>query len=165
MECPAGLHPTRTGALVDRESGAVIGHVGEVDTSLIESLAPSLRGRRLGVIDLDFDALADPTRALRRSELAEVPSRFPSAAFDLAFVTPRSVHASDLAHELISESELVDSVDLFDVYEDESLPEGTRSLAYSIRLSSKDRTLSESEVGSERERLIGRARELGAVLR
>ncbi len=165
MECPAGLHPTRTGALVDRESGAVIGHVGEVDTSLIESLAPSLRGRRLGVIDLDFDALADPTRALRRSELAEVPSRFPSAAFDLAFVTPRSVHASDLAHELISESELVESVDLFDVYEDESLPEGTRSLAYSIRLSSKDRTLSESEVGSERERLIGRARELGAVLR
>lgn len=164
-KCPAGFHPTRTGALIDRESGALLGYLGEVDGALIESVAPSIRGRRLGVIDLDFDALADPTRAVRKSEFAEVPSRFPSAAFDLAFVTPRSVHAHDLAYELSLESDLVESVELFDVYEGESLPENTRSLAYSIRLSSSDRTLSEVEVGAERERLIACAGAVGAVLR
>ncbi|MHB1208250.1 MAG: phenylalanine--tRNA ligase subunit beta [Acidimicrobiales bacterium] len=164
-DVPSGMHPTRSAALTDRVSGVVIGFVGEVDGALVELVAPSQRGRRLGVVDLDFDVVADPTRAVRKSELANVPSRFPSAAFDLAFVTPRTVHAHDLAHELGSLSELVESVSLFDVYEGENLPKGTRSLAYSIRLSSMERTLSEVEVGNERDRLITRAAALGAHLR
>ncbi len=162
---PAGMHPTRTGAIVDRVSGAVIGYVGEVDSALVENVSPSLRGRRVGVLDLDFDVLSNPALAVRKSELADVPSRFPSAVFDLALVTPRTVHALDLAYELGSLSELIESVKLFDVYEGENLPEGTRSLAYSIRLSSMERTLSESEVNAERERLIARAAALGAQLR
>jgi phenylalanyl-tRNA synthetase beta chain len=162
---PRAFHPTRSASLVDRASGATLGHVGEIDDQLLGQLAPSANARRLGVIDVDLDVLCDPSLATRVSHLAEVPSRYPSAVIDLAFVTPSSVHAQDLAFALRSTSELVEDVELFDVYLDASLPAGTRSLAFNIRFSSDERTLSEGEVVGAREALIATGATLGAVLR
>jgi phenylalanyl-tRNA synthetase beta chain len=164
-DAPAGLHPTRSAALVDRVTGTMIGFVGEVDAQFVTTLVPSVLNRRLGVLDIDLDILADWSRVTRRSRLAEVPSRFPSAAIDLAFVTPTSVHAQDLAFALASSSDLVEDVTLFDVYRGENLPEATRSLAYGVRLSSPERTLADKEIGALREALISTAVGLGAVLR
>ena len=162
---PKAFHPTRSASLVDRGSGAVLGHVGEVDDLLMSQVAPSGSARRLGVLDVDVDALADPSRATRRDHFARVPSRYPSAVVDLAFVTPSRVHAQDLAHALRNASELVEDVQLFDVYLDASLPEGTRSLAFNVRFSSDERTLNEAEVAKARETLISAAADHGAVLR
>jgi phenylalanyl-tRNA synthetase beta chain len=162
---PPALHPTRSASLIDRKSGSLLGHVGEIDDALLRRVAPALRSRRVGVLDLDFDTIADESRVLRRSQMVELPSRFPSAVIDLAFVTPNSVHAQDLAHALRTASELVEDVELFDVYFDSTLPEATRSLAYSVRFSSVERTLAESEVASAREQLIATGETLGAVLR
>jgi phenylalanyl-tRNA synthetase beta chain len=164
-DAPPGLHPTRTGALVDRTSGATLGFVGEVDSELLAALTTVPGTRRVGIIDLDLDALADPQAATRASAFVNVPSRFPSAVVDLAFVTPRSVHAADLAHALRGASELVESVALFDVYEGAGVPEGTRSLAYTVRFSSPERTLSDAEISHERAALIGAAESLSASLR
>ncbi len=164
-ETPRGLHPTRAGALVDRASGAVLGYVGEVDAELVHAITSVTSLRRLGVVDLDLDALADPDLATRRSPYVTVPSRYPSAVIDLAFVTPRRVHAADLGDALRRASDLVESVSLFDVYEGAGLPEGTRSLAYSVRLSSQERTLSDTEISEARATLIEAAAVLDAELR
>ncbi len=94
-----------------------------------------------------------------------MPSRFPSALFDLAFVTPLAVHARDLAFTLRNVDELVEDVELFDVYHDAGLPEGTRSLTYGVRVSSSERTLSEDEVAGVRQALIAAGEALGARLR
>jgi phenylalanyl-tRNA synthetase beta chain len=75
------------------------------------------------------------------------------------------VHAQDLADALRTASELVEDVELFDVYSDGNLPEGTRSLAFNIRFSSSERTLSEGEVAGAREVLIATGKRLGVVLR
>jgi phenylalanyl-tRNA synthetase beta chain len=164
-DVPSGFHPTRTAALVDRPTGAVLGFVGEVDPQLVASLVPSVVNRRLGIVDVDVDALADPSRATRRGEFVVMPSRYPSAVVDLALVTPASLHAQDLAHALRGASPLVEEVTLFDVYNGPPLAPGTRSLAYSVRFSSNERTLSDEEVTGARDALINRARGLGATLR
>jgi phenylalanyl-tRNA synthetase beta chain len=164
-EAPAGFHPTRCAALVDRHSERTLGYIGEVDADFLAAVASVPATRRLGVIDLDLDALVDPEVATRRSVLVGVPSRFPSAVFDLAFVTPRGVHAADLAQTLRAASDLVESVTLFDVYEGSGLREGARSLAYNVRVSSMDHTLSDAEVATARESLIGAAGRLDATLR
>jgi phenylalanyl-tRNA synthetase beta chain len=101
----------------------------------------------------------------RRSPFVAVPGRYPSASVDLALVTPLAVNAQDLAHELRLASELVEEVALFDVYRGATLAPGTRSLAYSVRFSSPDRTLSDDEVAGARASLIERATQLGATLR
>ena len=160
-----GFHPTRVAQLVDRESEAVLGFVGEVDAVLIQDVVDSVPSRRLGLLDVDFDALCDTSLATRRNEFAKVPSRFPSAVIDLAFVTPRTLHAQDLAFELRGANECVELVELFDVYQGANLPEGTRSLAYRVRLNSDESTLSEKDVAAARRQLIARAESLGATLR
>jgi len=109
--------------------------------------------------------LCDPSLATRRSDFAKVPSRFPSAVIDLAFVTPVALHAQDLGYELRGASSNVERVDLFDVYRGANLPEGTRSLAYRVRFSSDEGTLSEKDVANARSELIARAQSLGATLR
>jgi phenylalanyl-tRNA synthetase beta chain len=164
-EAPRGLHPTRNGTLVDRATGAILGYVGEVDRELVDAVASTPPQRRLGLLDLDLDVLANETLATRSSTFVELPSRYPSAVIDLAFVTPRQVHAQDLAHALRGASELTESVTLFDVYEGVGHGEGTRSLAFNVRLSSLERTLSEQEISDVREALIDVAVSLGAVLR
>jgi phenylalanyl-tRNA synthetase beta chain len=159
------MHPTRAALLVDRASSAVLGRVGEIDAQFLHTLVPGVGARRAGVLDLDLDVLNDWSLATRRSDFASVPSRFPSALFDLAFVTPEGLHAQDLAFVLRASDELIEDVRLFDVYHDDGLPAGTRSLAYAVRVSSLERTLSESEVGEIRENLIATASALGATLR
>jgi phenylalanyl-tRNA synthetase beta chain len=62
-------------------------------------------------------------------------------------------------------SDLVESVTLFDVYEGPGLAEGTRSLAYNVRVNSLDHTLSDAEVAAARESLIESAGHLDAALR
>ena len=94
-----------------------------------------------------------------------MPSRYPSAVVDLAFVTPDGLHAQDLAYALGHASDLVEDVTLFDVYRGANLTPATRSLAYSVRFSSHERTLRDEEVSGAREALIDCARDLGATLR
>ena len=159
------MHPTRAALLVDRTSSAILGRVGEIDAQYLAEVAPGVGARRVGLVDLDLDVLSDPTLATRRGEEVTMPSRFPSALFDLAFVTPLAVHARDLAFTLRNVNELVEDVELFDVYHDAGLPEGTRSLTYGVRVSSSERTLSEDEVAGVRQALIAAGEALGARLR
>ena len=163
-DVPPGFHPTRCATLIDRSSGHTLGYVGEVDPQFIESVA-SQGSRRVGVIDLDLDATGDPTLATRRPDVAILPSRYPSAAIDLAFVTPEEIHSSDLAHAMKTSSEFVESIELFDVYRGANLTSGARSLALRVRLNSPEHTLSEREIQVARDGLIAVAASLGATLR
>jgi len=160
---PAGFHPTRAGALTTAE-GAVVGYVGEVDARVVEAVA-NVPVRRLGVLDLDLDVLFDVVAHATSDQRVTVPSRYPSASLDLAFVAPDALHAADLAALLRQSSDVVENIELFDVYRGEHLPTGTRSLAYALRLGATDRTLSESELAAVRTQLIAAAATLGAELR
>ena len=95
---------------------------------LVEGLVAS--PRRLGLVDLDLDALCDSSRATRRSEFAKVPSRFPSAVIDLAVVTPGrctpKISLSNCAARRSSSRRSSSSTCTAGA----TLPEGTRSLAY-----------------------------------
>ena len=163
-QTPNGFHPTRVAEAIDRQSGSVLGFVGEASPMLLAALeAPE--GRRVGYVDLDFEALADESRATRQATEAKIPSKFPSALLDLAFVTPDSIHADDIRSALQLASDEVEAVSLFDVYRGTSLGEGVRSLAYSVRLTPRDSTFSDTQIAKIRELLVDSARHLGAELR
>ena len=78
-------------------------------------------------------------------------SRFPSSDIDLAFVVPDAVPAGRVEATLVQVGgELLESVQLFDVYRGESLGDGVRSLAYRLRFCALDRTLTDEEIGGLR---------------
>jgi phenylalanyl-tRNA synthetase beta chain len=163
---PPGLHPSRSAIVLDSTTGERLGSVGEVDPGLVEQLAPGAARRRLGVLELELDALEDPSRATRRDSAAVLPSRFPSSDVDLAFAVPDATEASALLEALErGAGGLLEQIDLFDVYRGPGVADGSRSLAVRLRLCAEDRTLSEAELAEARSAMIEAAEALGATLR
>jgi phenylalanyl-tRNA synthetase beta chain len=92
---------------------------------------------------------------VRRSNQAVPITRFPSSDIDLAFVVDESVSAGQVERTLRQAGgELLESVALFDVFRAASVGEGARSLAFRLRFSSLDRTLTDEEVGTLRSTCI-----------
>jgi phenylalanyl-tRNA synthetase beta chain len=165
---PHGVHPTRYATLVDARSGTVLGVVGEVDPVVAARAVPGLDpARRLGWLDLSLGVLADPALVARRSEVAVVPSRFPTSDVDLALVVAEGIGVHELKAVLREAAGgLCESVACFDAYRGAGVPAGSRSLAMRVRLGAEDRTLSEAQLSEVRGAMIVAATErLGAALR
>jgi phenylalanyl-tRNA synthetase beta chain len=101
-----------------------------------------------------------------RYNLEPVPV-FPPVLEDLAVVVDEDVQAQRVA-ELIQQTggKMVAAVNLFDVYRGGQAGPGKKSLAFSLTYQDPDRTLTDKEVASIRERIINRLEvDLGARLR
>jgi phenylalanyl-tRNA synthetase beta chain len=79
----------------------------------------------------------------------KTPSRFPRADRDIAIVVGEGTPAADI-EAMIREAagDLLESVQLFDVYRGESIAAGRKSLAFSLRYRAIDRTLEDDEVSA-----------------
>ncbi|MGD0882893.1 MAG: phenylalanine--tRNA ligase subunit beta [Acidimicrobiales bacterium] len=162
------LHEYRSATLLCPGASAgsrrvVLGVVGELDPTTVETfglVGADGRPRRVGWLDLDLGVLLDPAVAVRRPLRSTPISRFPSSDVDLAFVVPEAVPAGSVEATLVSAGgDLVESVQLFDVYRGESVGDGFRSLAYRLRFCALDRTLTDEEVGSLRAACIAAVEE------
>ncbi len=154
-----GLHPGRAARI--EAGGRIIGTIGEVAASVVAALelpAPVV------VCELDVDALVAAPRTDRR---ARGVSRFPASAIDLAFVVDRAVPAAAVAATLrATAGDILEDVELFDVFHSDALGEGNVSLAFALRFRAPDRTLTDDEVGMLRTTLIDAVAERhGAQLR
>jgi phenylalanyl-tRNA synthetase beta chain len=90
----------------------------------------------------------------------------PSLRRDLAVVLPEAVSASETLERVRSAAgEMLDDVDVFDVYTGEQIGEGMRSLALSLSFHSAERTLTDEEIAPVRARIVEALGELGGELR
>jgi len=154
-----GFHPGRCAqVLVD---DAPIGYVGEIADAVKGALA--LPGPVVAC-ELDADALL---AGRRRPRIAQAVSRFPASTIDLAFVVSKDVPAAALRATLrVAGGELLESVELFDVFRSDALGPDRVSLAFSLRFRAGDRTLTDDEVGALRTVCIAAVVEqFGAELR
>jgi phenylalanyl-tRNA synthetase beta chain len=143
----SGLHPTRAARI--EVDGVVVGAVGEIDPMVTDAFGVP---ERVAWLELDLDTLL----SLPHGDRAYQPvSRFPSSDVDLAFEVAESCPASEVeAAVRAAAGPLLVALRLFDVYRGASLPPGTRSLAYSLRLQATDRTLTDDEIAAVRQRTI-----------
>ncbi|HZL10857.1 MAG TPA: phenylalanine--tRNA ligase subunit beta [Prolixibacteraceae bacterium] len=97
---------------------------------------------------------------------AELP-KYPEVRRDLALLLDKTVQFNqlrDLAFR--SERKLLQSVDLFDVYEGKGIPEGKKSYAVSYILRDDEKTLNDKQIEKIMQKLVSTyERELGAQLR
>jgi phenylalanyl-tRNA synthetase beta chain len=140
------------------EQPTELGVVGELDPYMVGQFGlvnPDGRPRRVGWLDLDIGVLLDRSVVPRRSEIAQPISRFPSSDIDLAFVVRDAVPAGLVERRLRQVGgELLESVELFDVYRGSSVAEGSRSLAFHLRFCALDHTLTDEEIGELRAQCI-----------
>jgi phenylalanyl-tRNA synthetase beta chain len=116
------------------------------------------------VADLDLDALLALVPSLHQTNA--VPT-LPAVLEDIAIVVEENIPSERVA-ELIRQigGKVVTEVRLFDVYRDEKIGPGKKSLAYNLTYQAVNKTFSEKDVAGMRGRIIRRLeQELGAVLR
>jgi phenylalanyl-tRNA synthetase beta chain len=111
-----------------------------------------------------LDTLLTLIPALDQTEA--VPT-LPPVLEDLAIVLDDSIPAEHVA-EIIRQAggKVLSEVRLFDVYRDEKIGKGKKSLAYSLTYQAVNKTFSDKDVAGMRARIIRRLeQELGAALR
>jgi phenylalanyl-tRNA synthetase beta chain len=139
------LHPGRRASISVEANGTeqFIGYLGEVAPPICEAVGSR---RRLYLAECDFELLRSASAATRRFTDLD---RYPAVKRDIAIIVPEGVADSEVRGAVLSEGgHLVESVEIFDVYEGDQVPEGTKSLAYGIVYRSRERTLTEQEVDS-----------------
>lgn len=154
-------HPGRC-ARLELTDGTVVGYAGELHPKVVEALGLPARA---AAFEVDLSVLV---AAASTEPVAATPvSAFPAAKEDFAFVVDGGVPAEAVRSAIVAGAgELLEDVALFDVFTGEQVGEGKKSLAYSLRLRAKDRTLSADEVRSVRDAVVeSAAAEVGAVLR
>ena len=158
-EAVPGLHATRTARI--ELASTPVGHVGEVDPSVSEAFEV---GERVAWLEVDLEVLL----GLSHGDLPFRPfSRYPSSDIDLAFEVDEETPAAVVESLLRSAAgSLLVDLGLFDVFRGEPVAEGRRSLAFAMRLQADDRTLTDAEVATVRQRCIDAVEgDLGATLR
>ena len=153
------LHPGRAAAVL--VNGEQAGVMGELNPQAIAQY--DLPAAQAAFIELDLHRLAPHVPAMRSSFAAF--SRYPSAVRDLALVLDASVPARQ-AQEIIESGPLVVRATLFDLFEGDPLPEGKKSLAFTVEFQSPSKTLETAEINHAVASIIERMeRETGAALR
>jgi phenylalanyl-tRNA synthetase beta chain len=140
--------------------GERIGVVGEVHPKTAALF--DISTQPIILFEIDLVKLLSSTSAVYRYR--PIP-RFPGNTRDIALIVDNSLAASRV-QEVIESFPLVDQVTLFDVYSGEQVPPGKKSLAFSIRYQSRERTLTDEEVNKAHQQIIDRLqRDFGAILR
>jgi phenylalanyl-tRNA synthetase beta chain len=146
------LHPGRSAEL--RLGEAAVGHFGQMHPR--EAEAYGLGDRIVLAGELDLEALQ--AAAPERYTYTPVP-RFPAALRDIAVVVDEAIPAEQVAQEVRrAGGELLRQVRLFDLYRGESIPPGTKSLAYALTYQAEDRTLTDKEVDRAHKKIEDRLR-------
>ncbi len=154
------LHPGRSAIVM--LDGAPIGLIGELHPA--EAMRLDLN-EPCAVYELDLSSLIAYGFSPRKT--FQPPPKFPAIRRDLALVLDRNFPA-DMVVKTIREcgASLLESVEVFDVYEGTAVAAGKKSVALACRYRAKDRTLTDEEVNRIHAVLIEQARmRLGAELR
>jgi len=153
------LHPGRCCGI--SLGGETVGFVGEIHPAVQAAL--DMKARAI-VFELDLDALTE--RFSDRVAFREVP-RYPSGSRDTAFLVESSIEAEKMLR-IVRESgeELLESVDIFDVYTGRGVEEGKKSVGMRFSYRSTERTLTDEEIRAVHERIVSAiVKETGARIR
>ena len=155
---PAGLHPTRTATL--QAGKDPLGAVGEVAPDVLAAFDVH---ERVAILELDLDQLLG--REPKPTQW-KATSRQPSSDLDLAFALPNDIPAEKLDKAIRQAAgKLLVDMSLFDVYRGTGVADGSRSLAYRLRLQAIDRSLTDADIADVRRGVETATIKLGAELR
>lgn len=139
-----------------------IGNIGQVKNDVFTSLDEDTN---IFVADLDWDVL---TALAGHLEVRVKPlSKFPSVKRDMALLVDEVVAFSTLRQLAFeTEKKLLESVQLFDVYQGKGIPQGKKSYGLTFTISDHSKTLTDKQVDKITSKIFNRyQKEFAAELR
>ena len=152
------LHPGRQ-ALV-KANNKEVGIFGELHPAVATTYGIETR---VYVAELKLDVLLGIEK--RKTTYKPLP-KFPAVERDFAMLVDKDVPVGNIEKAISSGAgRLCEKIELFDVYEGSQIPEGKKSVAYSVWLRSQDSTLTDKEIDEVNAKIIKKLELIGAELR
>ena len=152
------LHPGRQANIC--YGGELLGYLGEVHPLVAENYGIK---SRVYVAVIDMPTIMELANFDYKFEDL---TKYPAVLRDISMVVPKNVLAGDI--EAILEErggKILESYELFDIYEGDQIKAGYKSMAYSIVFRAKDRTLEDADVTAAMKKILNGLEDLGIELR
>lgn len=152
------LHPGRQANVI--YDGEIIGYLGELHPDVADNYEI---GERVYVAVIDMPhVVAKASFDIRYQGLA----RFPAVTRDISMVMPRNILVGAV-EEIIEKrgGKVLESYNLFDIYEGTQIKEGYKSVAYSITFRSREKTLEDKDVSEIMDKILSDLANIGIELR
>ncbi|NLY43458.1 MAG: phenylalanine--tRNA ligase subunit beta [Clostridiaceae bacterium] len=153
------FHPGRTAKVL--KGKVELGVLGEVHPDVLDNYDIGVRAY---AAMLDFNLLMENANV----EVQYTPlPKYPAVTRDIAMLVRDDVLAKQIEDAIKKYSgKLLEDCKLFDVYKGKQIPEGMKSVAYSITFRSSDKTLTDEDVQKVFNKIVdGLRNDLGAQLR
>ena len=153
------LHPGRQADILYDDT--VIGYIGQVHPLTAKAYDMEKAEVFMAVLDMP-EIVSRASFEPRYTGLA----KFPSVSRDISMVVPDSVRAQDIDDIIVQRGgKILESFNLFDIYEGRQIGEGYKSMAYTVVFRAKDKTLSDDDVNSVMKKILNGLEGLGIELR
>lgn len=155
--CPV-FHPGRAARIT--VNGCDTAMLGEVHPTVLDNYSI---GTRCYVAQISFNALKENCD---ENKVYKSLPKFPATSRDLAFVCEKDIPVLSL-EKLISSAvgKTLENISLFDVYEGAQVGDGMKSVAFSLRLRSPERTLTDEEADGAVKKAVKALEKIGVKLR
>ena len=152
------LHPGRQANMI--YEGKVVGYLGEVHPAVADNYSIGEKAY-IAVIDV-LDVLEFAGFNHKYTGIA----KYPAVTRDLSLVVPHAVLAGQI-EEIFDQrgGNILESYQLFDIYEGEQIEKGFKSMAYSLVFRAHDKTLGENEISAAMKKIMNGLNGLGIELR
>jgi phenylalanyl-tRNA synthetase beta chain len=153
------FHPGKTAALHINKD--YIGVLGEVHPDVINNYDLD---NRCFIAELNLDLLFKNANLDKKYKALP---KFPAMTRDIALLVDDAVLVQDIEDTIKKQGGgILESVKLFDVYKGKQIPEGKKSIAYSIVYRHSEKTLTDNEVAKVHDKILrSLEHKLGAELR
>ena len=152
------LHPGRQANMI--YEGTVVGYLGEVHPLVADAY---------GIGDRAYIAVIDILTVLEFASFNHKftgIAKYPAVTRDLSMVVPKNVLAGDIEAVIAQRGgKILESYQLFDIYEGSQIKSGYKSMAYSVVFRAHDKTLEESEITAAMKKILNGLSGLGIELR
>ncbi|CDC48288.1 phenylalanine--tRNA ligase beta subunit [Clostridium sp. CAG:58] len=152
------LHPGRQAAIL--YEGDMVGYLGEVHPDVLDNYKI---GEKAYVAVLDMPAVTPHTSFDRKYTGI---AKYPAVSRDLSMVVPKNILVGQIEEMIVQRGgKILESYNLFDIYEGSQILEGYKSVAYSITFRAKDHTLEEKEINGAMNKILNGLKSMGIELR
>lgn len=158
-KCNNSYHPGKTANI--KVGKDIIATLGEIHPQVAENYGTK---GQIYIAEIWLDKLVKYGKINKKyTEVA----KFPAVERDIAMVIDEAVEVGNIEKAIQKKGKkILEEVKLFDVYRDEKIGENKKSVAYSLKFRSKDRTLTDEEINGTMEEIIKELEDnLGAELR
>ena len=153
-QMPSQMHPGQTADI--SVNNDIVGMVGK--------LHPAVEKEDVYVLEINLDRLL--SKKTGKMKFKEI-SKYPTISKDLAILIDKNISSDEIAKAIKKAAgSLLTNTEIFDVYEGKNIPEGKRSIAYSLSFGANDRTLTDEEINNIMNKVIENLQnKMGAELR